>query len=76
MKESGTGNPVRPRGPGLQALLDEGLREVTVEVDYIADPLWARNSESLVGNVDLNSLEFSAQLAADLRSWHKSGRPR
>ena len=36
MKESGMGKPVRPPGPRLQALLDEGLRAVTVEVDYFA----------------------------------------
>ena len=66
MKESGMGNPVRPPGPRLQALLDEGLREVTVEADYFADPLWARNSGGPIGNLELNS--FGIQPAACRRS--------
>lgn len=69
MKQSGMGNAVRPPSSRLQALLDEGLRDVTVEVDYFADPLWARNSGGPIGNLTLNSFESSTQLAADLRSW-------
>ena len=45
-------------GPKLRALLDEGLREVTLDADYGADPLWARGSRKIIGNLDLGQFEL------------------